>query len=108
MLLSSAASLKREAKMDLKLFFGCALFVCNKWDEIKPAEEEEIKLEQIKRLTKKLGSFDPHLQIVYLSCKKAQMAQEYGVIRSDFDDLIRGISSLLVSSMQNNLDIYTR
>ena len=45
MLLTSAASLKREAKMDLKLFAGCALFVCNKWDEIKPAEEEEVKLE---------------------------------------------------------------
>ena len=108
MLLSSAASLKREAKMDLKLFVGFALFVCNKWDEIKPAEEEEVKLEQIKRLTKKLGRLDPHLQIVYLSCKGAQVAQEYGVIRSDFDNLIRGISSLLVSSMQNNLDIYTR
>ena len=108
MLLSSAASLKREAKMDLQLFADCALFVCNKWDEIKADEVEKVKLEQIKRLTKRLGSLKPHLQIVYLSCKGAQMAQEYGVIRSDFDDLIRGISSLLVSSMQNNLDIYTR
>ena len=94
--------------MDLKLFAGCALFVCNKWDEIKPHEVEEVKLEQIKRLTKKLGGLDPHLQVVYLSFKDAQLAQEYGVIRSDFDDLIRGISNLLVSSMQNNLDIYTR
>lgn len=107
-LLSNAASCKREARMDLKLFAGCALFVCNKWDEIKPHEVEEVKLEQIKRLTKKLGGLDPHLQVVYLSCKDAQLAQEYGVIRSDFDDLIRGISNLLVSSMQNNLDIYTR
>ena len=108
MLLSHAASLKREAKMDLKLFAGCTVSVCNKWDEIEPDEVEEVKSEQIKRLTKKLGSLDPHLQIVYLSCKGAQVAQEYGVIRSDFDDLISGISSLLVSSMQNNLDIYTR
>ena len=108
MLLSNAASLKREAKMDLKLFAGFALFVCNKWDKIEPDEVEEVKSEQIKRLTKKLGGIDPHLQIVYLSCKDAQMAQEYGVVRSDFDDLIRGINNLLVSSMQNNLDIYTR
>lgn len=108
MLLSHAESLKREAKMDLKLFASCALFVCNKWDRIETHEVEEVKLEQIKRLTKKLCGLDPNLQIVYLSCKGAQMAQEYGVIRSDFDDLIRGLSSLLVSSMQGNLDIYTR
>ena len=108
MLLSHAESLKREAKMDLKLFASCALFVCNKWDRIETHEVEEVKLEQIKRLTKKLCGLDPNLQIVYLWCKGAQMAQEYGVIRSDFDDLIRGLSSLLVSSMQGNLDIYTR
>ena len=108
MLLSCASKLKREAKMDLKLFASCALFVCNKWDEIKPAEVEEVKSEQVEKLTKKLGSLDPKSQIVYLSCKQAQKAQEYGVITSDFDDLISGISNLIVSSMQSNLEIYTR
>lgn len=108
MLLSRASRLKKEANMDLKLFTSCALFVCNKWDEIQPSEVEEVKSEQIEKLTKKLGSFDPKSQIVYLSCKKAQKAQEYGVITGDFDDLISGISNLIVSSMQNNLQIYTR
>ncbi len=108
MLLSRASRLKREAKMDLKLFASCALFVCNKWDEIKPNEAEEVKLEQIEKLNNKLGSFDAKSQIVYLSCKRAQKAQEYGVITGDFDDLISGISNLIVSSINSNLQIYTR
>ena len=94
--------------MDLKLFASCALFVCNKWDEIKSSEVVEVQSEQIEKLTKKLGSFDPKSQIVYLSCKRAQKAQEYGVITEDFDDLINGISNLIVSSMNANLQIYTR
>ncbi|KAL9963754.1 hypothetical protein ACROYT_G027290 [Oculina patagonica] len=106
-LLSGASRLKREAKMDLKLFASCALFVCNKWDEIKPSEVEEVKLEQIEKLTKRLDSFDPKSQIVYLSCKKAQKAQEYSVITGDFHDLINGISNLIVSSISSNLQIYT-
>lgn len=108
MLLSGASRLKREAKMNLKLFASCALFVCNKWDEIKPSEIEEVKLEQIEKLTKRLDSFDPKSQIVYLSCKKAQKAQEFNVITGDFDDLINGISNLIVSSINSNLQIYTR
>ena len=94
--------------MDLKLFASCALFVCNKWDEVKPKEAEEVKSEQIEKLTTKLGSFDPKSQIVYLSCKRAQKAQEYGVITADFDDLINGISNLIVSSINSNLQIYFR
>ena len=84
------------------------MFVCNKWDEIKPSEVEEVKSEQIEKLTKKLGSFNPKTQILYLSCKRAQKAQEYGVITGDFDDLINGINNLIVSSMNSNLQIYPR
>ena len=107
MLLSRVSRLKREAKMDLKLFASCALFVCNKWDEVEAREVEEVKSEQIEKLTKKLGSLDPKSQIVYLSCKRAQKAQKYSVITGDFDDLINGISNLIVSSINGHLQIYT-
>jgi len=94
--------------MDLTLFTGCTLFVCNKWDLIDGKEREEVKKEQIEKLTKRLGNLNPKSQIVYLSCKTAQLAQTYGVITGEFNDLIAGIRSLVVSSMQNNLLMYTR
>ena len=90
--------------MDLALFSRCALFVSNKWDLIDDKEREEVKKAQIETLTRRLiSSLDPKSQIVYLSCKNAQLAQEYGVITEDFNDFITGISNLVVSSMQNNL-----
>lgn len=84
------------------------LFVCNKWDLIDDKEREEVKKEQIKKLTKRLGNLNPNSQIVYLSYKTAHLAQTYGVITGDFNELITGINNLVVSSMQNNLLMFTR
>ena len=107
MLLTSAQSkLTPAAKSHLSLFTGCALFVCNKWDRIEPKEEEDVKKEQIAKLSKKLVNLDPKSQVVYLSCTTSQKAQSYGYITEDFNHLITGISNLLVSSMQNNLQMY--
>ena len=94
--------------MDLALLTGCTLFVANKWDLIEKEEREEVKKVQIEKLSKKLRNLNPKSQIVYLSCKTAQFAQAYGVITGDFDDLIAGISNLVVSSMKNNLEKYYR
>lgn len=84
------------------------MFVCNKWDLINDKELEEVRKEQIEKLTKRLGNLNPKSQIVYLSCKTAQLAQTYGVITRDFNDLVTGIRNLVLSSMQNNLLMYTR
>lgn len=94
--------------MDLALFTGCTLFVANKWDLIEREEREEVKQAQIEKLSKKLRNLNPKSQIVYLSCKTAQLAQTFGVITRDFNDLIAGISNLVVSSMKNSLEKYFR
>ena len=107
-ILNCAQALKKNAKMDLTLFTGCMLFVCNKWDLIEGKEREEVKKAQIEKLTKRLGNLNPKSQIVYLSCETAQLAQTYGVITGEFNDLITGISNLVVSSMKNNLQKYCR
>ena len=93
--------------MDVRLFTTCALFVSNMWDQIPPKDVEDVKRKQIEKLTKKMGELDQS-QIVYLSCQRAQLAQTYGVITEDFDQLLSGISNLVVSSMQISLQIYTR
>ena len=107
-LLTYAQNLKENAEVDLALLTGCTLFVANKWDLIENEEREEVKKAQIEKLSKKLRNLKPSDQIVHLSCKTAQLAQTYGVITGDFDDLIAGISNLVVSSMINNLQKYYR
>ena len=107
-LLTYAQNLKDNAEVDLALFTGCTLFVANMWDLIEREEREEVKKAQIQKLSKKLPNLNPRSQIVHLSCKTAQLAQTYGVITGEFDDLIAGIRGLVVSSMQSNLLMYTR
>ena len=95
-------------KNDLVLFTGCALFVCNKWDLIQPNEQEAVKVEQVAKLFKKLPNLDPGKQMIYLSCKTAQTCQKYGYITPDFNNLIAGIGHLIVSAMQNKLEMHFR
>ena len=94
--------------MDVKLFTSCALFVCNKWDDIPAKDVEDVKKKQIETLTKKWGDIDQQSQIIYFSCQRAQLAQNYGVITEDFDQLLSGINNLVISFMQTSLQIYSR
>ena len=95
-------------KNDLVLFTGCALFVCNKWDLIQPNEQEAVKEAQVAKLFMKLPNLDPRKQMIYLSCKTAQTCQKYGYITPDFNNLIAGIGHLIVSAMQNKLEMHFR
>ena len=95
-------------KNDLVLFTGCALFVCNKWDLIQPNEQEAVKEAQVAKLFMKLPNLDPGKQMIYLSCKTAQTCQKYGYITPDFNNLIAGIGHLIVSAMQNKLEMHFR
>ena len=87
---------------------GCVLFVCNKWDRIGIEEQDEVKQDQIQKLCKRIDNLDPYSQIVYLSCMIAQLVQSFGFITEDLQNLITGISNLLVSSMENNLRMHYR
>ena len=95
-------------KNNLVLFTGCALFVCNKWHLIQPNDQKEVKEAQVAKLSKKLPNLDPGKQMVYLSCKTAQTCQKFGYITPDFNNLIAGISHLIVSAMQNKLEMHFR
>lgn len=78
------------------------------WDQIPVKDVQEVKKKQIEKLTKKLPDLDEQSQIIYLSCQRAQLAQKYDIITDDFDQLLSGISNLVVSSMQSSLQIYSR
>lgn len=94
---------------DLALFNRCALFACNKWDRVNSNEQEKVKEAQIKRLSKKVFNLDPNAQMVHLSCKIAQVCQtQLDHVTEGFHDLTTGICNLLVSSMQNKLEMHYR
>ena len=78
-----AQNLRKNANLDLSLSDACTLFVCNKWDLVENNECEEVKRDTVEKLTRILGNLDPKSQIVYLSCKTAQLAQTYGVVTED-------------------------
>ena len=84
------------------------MFVCNKWDLIQPNDQKEVKEAQVAKLSKKLPNLDPGKQMVYLSCTTAQTCQKFGYITPDFSNLIAGISHLIVSAMQNKLEMHFR
>ena len=67
-----------------------------------------MKEAQVEKLFKKLPNLDRGKQMVYLSCTTAQTCQKYGYITQDFNNLIAGISHLIVSAMQNKLEMHFR
>ena len=107
-MLISCAQANLTKQNDLALFNGCAFFVCNKWDCVNSKEQEKVKEAQIRLLSQKGFNLDPNTQMVHFSCKTAQTCQRFGYITRDFNDLVTGVSNLLVTSMQNKLEMHFR
>ncbi|XP_022796285.1 uncharacterized protein LOC111334739 isoform X2 [Stylophora pistillata] len=104
-LLQKVKAHKVNESMDHRLFTKSALFVANFWDEIPSKEAEDVKNSQLEALTRKMGELDES-QIVYMSCKRVQLAQSYGLIADEFDKLMNGIIRLLESYLNDSLQIY--
>ena len=84
----------------------CALFVCNKWDDVKGAERvKKIIKEKLKRAW---PGFDPESQLIYLSAKEALLAQEYGLNTDEFSSLMNGMRSVVLNAIGAKLKIQWR
>ena len=84
------------------------MFVCNKWDLIQTNDPKEVEEALVAKLFKKFPNLDPGKQMIYLSCTTAKTCQKFGYITPDFNNLIAGISHLIVSAMQNKLEMHVR
>ena len=84
----------------------CALFVCNKWDEVKGSED--VKKVVKDKLKRSWPGFDPESQIIYLSTKEARLAQEYGIITDEFLSLMNGMRSVVLNAIGAKLEIQWR
>ncbi|PFX33627.1 hypothetical protein AWC38_SpisGene1499 [Stylophora pistillata] len=72
---------------------NCALFVCNKWDQVPSEETNEVKNFIVSKLKKCWPSLNPESQIIYMSAKVASEAQKLGVVTEEFGELMNGIKS---------------
>ncbi|XP_058949859.2 dual serine/threonine and tyrosine protein kinase-like isoform X1 [Pocillopora verrucosa] len=87
---------------------NCALFVCNKWDQVPSKESDEVKNYVVTKLTQCWPSLDPESQIIYMSAKEASEAQKLGVVTEEFAELMNGIKSMVLKSIEARLQIQWR
>ena len=84
----------------------CALFVCNKWDQVPEKENKEFKNHVMKKLKKCWPGLNPELQIIYMSTKNASVAQNHGKITDEFSTLMNGMRNMVLKSIQARLEMH--
>ena len=86
----------------------CALFVCNKWDQVPRNEEKEVKNHVIKKLKKCWPGLDAESQIIYMSANNASVAQNLGIITKEFFSLMSSMKSMVLKSIEARLEMHWR
>ena len=89
-MLSELGKISRERQEEFPS--KCALFVCNKWDQIPEDEADDVKA----YIETKLTEWWPDLIPEYISVKNALDAQSRGKIKADFIALMNGIRKFIM------------
>lgn len=86
----------------------CALFVCNKWDQVTEKEAEKTRTHIVKNLKRCWPGLDPASQIICMSTLNATTGQNVGIVTNDFSLLMEGIKSMVLKGTQCRLEIHWR
>ena len=86
----------------------CALFVCNKWDQVPEKEDEEVKSHIVKKLEKSWPKFDSVTQITYISTLNATTGQNLGIVTEEFSSLMEGIKSMVLKGIECRMEMHWR
>ena len=84
----------------------CALFVCNKWDQVPEQEVKEVQNHVIKKLKKCWPGLDPESQIIFMSTQNTSIAQNHGIITEDFFSLMSAMKSMVLKSIEARLEMH--
>ena len=95
-------TLERHGELPAK----CALFVCNKWDQVPKNEAKVVKNHVIVKLGRCWPGVDPESQVIYMSSKEASKAQELGLITEEFSALMNGLRLMVLKSIGESLEIH--
>jgi len=82
--------------------------VCNKWDQVPEKEVKEVQSHVIKKLKKCWPGLDPKSQIIYMSTKNASVARNLGIITEEFSSLMSGVKSMVLKSIEAQLEMHWR
>ena len=105
---------EEEEKEENKIPFGeqesllskCALFVCNKWDQVPDKEIKTVQNDVTTKLERVWPGLHPESQIIYMSTMNANKAQNYGLITEDFSSLMDGMRTVVLKSIEARLEIH--
>ncbi|XP_027052186.1 uncharacterized protein LOC113679429 [Pocillopora damicornis] len=97
-LLSELGKISRERQEEFPS--KCALFVCNKWDQIPEDEADDVKAHIKTKLKEWWPDLIPESQITYISVKNALGAQSRGKIKTDFITLMNGIRIFVLKCIE--------
>ena len=95
-------SLERHCELPSK----CALFVCNKWDQVPEKEVNEVKNHVVEKLLRFWPGVEPESQIIHMSTTKASKAQGHGFITDEFFNLMNGLRLMVLKSIGARLEIH--
>ena len=74
-----------------------------------PSEEtDDVKNHIVTKLTEYWPFLDPESQIIHMSAKEASEAQKLGAVTKEFADLMNGIKSMVLKSIEARLQILWR
>ena len=99
---------EHEHMLQEHLLSRCALFVCNKWDQVPLEEKEIVKNHVTEKLQKVWPGIDLESQIIYISTQNATKVQTCGYITREFCSLMDGMKSVVLKSIESRLKIHWR
>ena len=71
-------------------------------------ETGDVKNHVVTKLTECWPSLDPESQIIYMSAKEATKVQNLGAVTEDFFELMSGIKSMVLKSIETRVQIQWR
>ena len=86
----------------------CAIFVCNKWDQVPKNEVKMVKDDVVKKLQHCWPGLDHETQVIYMSTKNASTAQNLGIITDEFSCLMETVKMMVLRSIECQLEIHWR
>lgn len=92
--------------MQENLLSKCALFVCNKWDQLNENGVESVKNEILKKLKRAWPGVDPESQIIYMSTTKARTAQKLDDISESFSSLMDKLRSMVLKRIEAKHELH--
>ena len=73
-------SLERQGELPSK----CALFVCNKWDQVPGKEVSEVKNHVVRKLLRCWPGVEPESQIIHMSQRKPVKLRAMATLQMNF------------------------